>query len=185
MTRLWWVRHGPTHVRRMVGWTDVPADLSNTARLQALRTALPDAPVISSDLLRARQTAAVLDRPLLPESAALREFHFGDWENRAFDDIEDPALRRYFETPGAQRAPNGESWNDVTARVSAEVERLCAPHSDVILVAHMGPILTQWARATGLSPYETLSQKIVPLSITRIDWEDHTYQPVFVNHQPD
>ena len=32
MTRFWLVRHGPTHAKTMVGWTDLPADLS--ARLR-------------------------------------------------------------------------------------------------------------------------------------------------------
>ena len=54
---LWWVRHGPTHAKTMVGWTDLPADLSDRAQLDRLRAYLPDAPVVCSDLLRARQTA--------------------------------------------------------------------------------------------------------------------------------
>ena len=36
MTRLWWVRHGPTHAKAMVGWRDLPADLSDTAALARL-----------------------------------------------------------------------------------------------------------------------------------------------------
>lgn len=56
MTRLWLIRHGPTHAKGMVGWTDLPADLSDTAQIARLRAALPDAPVVSSDLLRAVQT---------------------------------------------------------------------------------------------------------------------------------
>ena len=33
---IWWVRHGPTHRKEMVGWSDVPADLSDTAALARL-----------------------------------------------------------------------------------------------------------------------------------------------------
>jgi alpha-ribazole phosphatase len=33
MTRFWLVRHGPTHAKAMVGWSDLPADLSDTAAL--------------------------------------------------------------------------------------------------------------------------------------------------------
>ena len=58
MSRVHWVRHGPTHAKTLVGWTDLPADLSNTAQLQRLSDHLPqDAVVISSDLIRAADTA--------------------------------------------------------------------------------------------------------------------------------
>lgn len=32
MTRIFWIRHGPTHANGMVGWSDLPADLSDSAR---------------------------------------------------------------------------------------------------------------------------------------------------------
>ena len=58
MTRLYLVRHGPTHLRAMVGWSDPPADLSDTAALARLSDYLPsEALVVSSDLLRAITTA--------------------------------------------------------------------------------------------------------------------------------
>ena len=61
MTRFWLVRHGPTHAKSMVGWTDLAADLSDTAALARLNAHLPpDAPVISSDLSRAITTADAL-----------------------------------------------------------------------------------------------------------------------------
>jgi len=54
MTRVYWVRHGPTHQTAFTGWRDVPADLSDTAALARLDAFLPgDAVVISSDLMRA------------------------------------------------------------------------------------------------------------------------------------
>ncbi|MGL6209472.1 MAG: histidine phosphatase family protein, partial [Paracoccaceae bacterium] len=58
MTRFFWVRHGPTHAKTMVGWTDLPADLSDTAALDRLKATLPQGAVtISSDLIRATATA--------------------------------------------------------------------------------------------------------------------------------
>ncbi|MGB3407012.1 MAG: histidine phosphatase family protein, partial [Jannaschia sp.] len=175
----------PTHARAMVGWTDLPADLSDVAALARLSDRLPDAPVISSDLIRATATADAVQgaRPRLPHDPALREFHYGRWENRAFDEIDSPELRSYFDTPGAQRAPGGESWNDVSARVSSAIARV-ATGSDLIVVAHMGVILTLWARACGVTPYKALGQKIDPLSLTRIDWDDGRLTAVSANHTP-
>ncbi|GIT91223.1 phosphoglycerate mutase [Jannaschia pagri] len=185
MTRLWLIRHGPTHAKRMVGWTDLPADLSDTAALARLSAALPQAPVVSSDLIRATATADAIQgtRPRLPHEQPLREFHYGDWENRAFDAIDSPELRSYFERPGAQRAPGGESWNDVSDRVYRALNRL-AHGRDLIVVAHMGVILTLWARAQGITPYQALGQKIDNLSLTRIDWTAGQMVAHRANHCP-
>ncbi len=60
MSRIWLVRHGPTHAKGMVGWTDLPADLSDGAALARLNAHLPQVPVISSDLTRAVATADAL-----------------------------------------------------------------------------------------------------------------------------
>ncbi|MBM2575754.1 histidine phosphatase family protein [Jannaschia sp. Os4] len=185
MTRLWLVRHGPTHARTLIGHTDRPADLSDAARLRRLSAALPHAPVVSSDLSRTRATAAAIagDRPRRPDEPALREFHYGDWEDRAFDTFDGPLSRAFFETPGDVRPPNGESWNDVAARAGAAVARL-SRGGDLILVVHFGVILTQWARATGHAPAEVLAQPVAPLSLTRIDVEDGVLHPVAVDRHP-
>ena len=182
MTRLWLIRHGPTHAKRMVGHVDLPADLSDTVALARLAAALPQAPVVSSDLIRATATADAIqdDRPRLPHERDLREFDYGDWDHRPFEEIEGPELRAYFDDPGHRRAPNGESWNDVSARVTAALDRL-ASGPDLIVVAHMGVILTQWARATGKRPYDALTQRIDNLSLTRIDLTASGPCAVFAN----
>ena len=184
MTRFWWVRHGPTHAVRMIGWTDLPADLSARTTIARLQTALPaHAPVVSSDLLRARQTADAIGgaRVRLPDQPAFRECHYGAWENRPFEAIDSPELRAFLDDPGVRKAPGGESWADVAHRVGAAVERLNARYDDVIVVAHMGAILTQWARAAGLSPRQALGQVIAPLSLTRIDAANAHHVAVMVN----
>jgi broad specificity phosphatase PhoE len=47
MSRIWLVRHGPTHAKGMVGWTDLPADLSDGAALARLNAHLPQARISS------------------------------------------------------------------------------------------------------------------------------------------
>lgn len=174
--RIWWVRHGPTHARVMLGWTDLPADLSDTAQLARLSAHLPDAPVISSDLIRATATADAIagPRPRLPADPALREIHFGRWDGRAFDEIEDsdrPRMMAFWDTPGSVAAPGGESWDDLCTRVRAVVDRLAATGApDIIAVAHMGTILSQVQRALDIPPYDAFSHMIDPLSVTRIDY---------------
>lgn len=188
MTRLWLIRHGPTHARTMVGWTDLPADLSDTGALSRLSAALPQAPVVSSDLIRAADTATAIqgDRPRLSNDPALREFNYGAWDNRQFDAIDCPELRSFFDAPGEQCAPGGESWNDVSRRVEAALDRTIRARdmTDLIVVAHMGVILTLWARSTGLKPFDALAQKIDNLSLTRIDLTPDGPVAISANHKP-
>ncbi len=61
----YWVRHGPTHAKAMIGWTDLPADLSDTAKLARLEAMLPTGgKVVSSDLSRFELAECYL-RPLV------------------------------------------------------------------------------------------------------------------------
>lgn len=171
----------------MVGRTDLAADLSDLARLSRLSEALPHAPIVSSDLRRAVDTAAAIrgGRLVLPPERALREFDYGDWDGRTFAEIDSPDLRAYFDDPGDRCAPNGESWNGVAARVEAVLDGLARDRGDLIVVAHMGVILTQWARATGLPPFRALAQRIDPLGLTRIDLRPGAAPvPIFANCHP-
>lgn len=190
-TTLWMVRHGPTHKKSMVGWSDVPADLSDQATLDWLHRELPQGPVISSDLIRAIDTASAIQgaRPRLAHDTALREIHFGDWELKRGDEVAEshPDLSMAFwDQPGDTSAPNGESWNELTTRVSGAVDRLIAAHSGghVIIVAHFGAILTQVARARGISPREAFAQKIDNLSLTELRHGPDGWSAPRVNHLP-
>ena len=90
MSTLWWVRHGPTHAKGMVGWSDIPADLSDTGALQRLSDFLPKTRRSFRRICSAPATADAIagTRTRLPDIADLREIHFGEWELRSFDEIE-------------------------------------------------------------------------------------------------
>lgn len=188
MSTLWLVRHGPTHAKAMIGWTDLPADLSDSAALARLANHLPHAPVISSDLSRAITTADAIqgNRPRLPHDSALREMHFGAWEARTWAEVNDetPApLRAFWEQPGDTAPPNGESWNALSTRVSTAIDRLLAEqHNGLIIVCHFGAILTQLQRALGVSTTEVFSHTIDNLSVTQITTTP--WAAVSINHSP-
>jgi len=190
MSRLYWVRHGPTHATGMVGWTDLPADLTDAARIARLSAHLPpDALVISSDLARARATADAIAGPRarLADDPDLREIHFGDWELQAFDSIPDQdRLRAFWDTPGDVRPPGGESWHDISARVERAVARLRADHPgrDIVAVAHMGTILTQVQAALGITAFEAFGHRIDTLSVTDLHWRGAGWRVGAVNHCP-
>jgi alpha-ribazole phosphatase len=187
MTRFWWVRHGPTHAKSFAGWRDIPADLSDQAALARLNAHLPqDATLVASDLIRASATADALanNRRRLPDDPALREFHFGQWDGLPFSEVSArwPQLsRQYWEEPGHVAPPDGESWLQAEARINKAVDALLPLGGDIILVAHFGAILTQYARAADLSPYEALAQPIDNLSVTCLCF-DGAWKVDHVNH---
>lgn len=190
MTRFWWVRHGPTHAKGMVGWSDLPADLSDAAQIARLAAYLPaKAAVISSDLIRASATAdaIVAGRTRLPHDAGLREINFGAWEMLPHAQIEaqDPELiRAFMEQPGDVRAPGGETWNEAAHRVSNAVDKLTRmQESEIVVVAHFGTILTQVQRALAIPAYDAFANRIDNLSVTRIRL-DRTWTIEQINHIP-
>jgi broad specificity phosphatase PhoE len=190
MTRDWyWVRHGPTHAKGMVGWTDLPADLSDRAAVARLARHLPGAAtVVSSDLSRAVATADAVQagRARLPHVPALREMHFGTWEMRTHTEIEAEDRDRIFafwDQPGDVAPPGGESWNALRARVDGWVDAHDRP-GPVIAVAHFGVILTQLQRALAVPAREAFSHKIDNLSVTHLRQSPHGWQVETINHLP-
>ncbi|THD76365.1 histidine phosphatase family protein [Thalassobius vesicularis] len=190
MSRFFWVRHGPTHAKGMVGWTDLPADLSDIGQLERLSAHLPDdALVVSSDLIRAADTATAIaaHRARLPHEPNLREINFGTWEmKRHFEIKEQDLARQYWERPGDTRPPQGESWNQVCTRVNGAVAQLLTAHPgrDIIAVAHFGVILTQVQRALGLAASEAFSHRIDNLSVTELRLKDGQWAADRINHLP-
>jgi len=191
MTRFWWVRHGPTHAKTMVGWSDLPADLSDHAALARLADYLPpDAIIISSDLIRAAATADAVqrDRLRLPHDRMLREMHFGDWELRSHDQIEAESpdlIRAFWDRPGDVRPPGGESWNEINARIWAATDRLIGAYAgrNIVIVAHFGAILSALQRADNLTPEQAFSHRIDPFSITEMSLGADGWRLGRVNHK--
>jgi broad specificity phosphatase PhoE len=169
------VRHAPTGLKTAVGWGDPPARLDDAAALDRLKAALPEAPVVSSDLARARATADRIAgaRRRLPDAPALRELNFGEWEGLDFDAIArrwPRQSRDFFARPGPTPAPGGESFDQLRDRVAGAVATLGGEEGDLIAVAHAGAIQAALAIAGDLSPAQALRFVIAPLSVTRLSW---------------
>jgi len=192
MTHVWMVRHGPTHEKSFVGWRDVPADLSDAELIARVDAYLPeDAEIIASDLQRASQTADALSsrRNRLPDDPALREFDFGEWDGLHFSEVaaRDPDLsRRFWEEPGDLAPPGGESWNKVATRVNAVIDTLQSHYQgqDLIIVAHIGVIMTQIQRATDGDAYAAMGHQVDNLSTTDMRWTGQRWEIGKINHLP-
>ena len=190
MTRFWWVRHGPTHAKTMVGWSDLPADLSDHSAIARLSAYLPqDAVIVSSDLIRAVTTADAVqeNRLRLPHDPTLRELHFGDWELRSHTQIEAETpdlIRVFWDKPGEVRPPRGESWNDINARIWSATDRLITAYigRNIIVVAHFGAILSALQRAEDLTPEQAFSHRIDNFSVTEMGHTSAGWQIGKINH---
>ena len=139
----------------------------------------------------AADTASAIQgtRQRLPHHADLREINFGTWELRPFAEIEaeDPELCfAYWDNPGEARPPNGESWNEVRARVDRVVDTLIAAHTgcDLVLVAHFGVILTQVQRALDVDAQHAFGHRIDNLSVTEITRHNDGWTVGRINHRP-
>ncbi len=148
--RLYLVRHGQTDwnvQKRAQGHTDRPLDEIGVQQAKRVGKAFLDLPVqriLTSDLLRATQTAEeVARRVKLPVevTANLRERGFGEWEGQNFAEI---AIRFGFEADfrGVSRnevtPPGGESFVEVWQRLETVVKDVRNRNEDTAIVAHGG-----------------------------------------------
>jgi broad specificity phosphatase PhoE len=192
LTHFWWVRHGPTHEKAFVGWRDVPADLSDAGLVSRVSNYLPkDAVVISSDLIRAKATANAIagERNQLKPDPRLREFNFGDWDGLTFEEVsrrDDELSRKYWERPGDVKPPNGESLNEVANRVNACVEDLTSRFQGqhIVVVAHIGVIMTQIQKVSGGDAYRAMGHQIDNLSTTDLRYDRANWYQGVINHIP-
>ena len=104
----------------------------------------------------------------------LAEQDFGDWQGLAWDELRaagKPDYDAFWEDPGNNPPPGGESLAQVIARVSAVIERLTAEHAgrDIVAVTHGGTIRSALALAFDLEPVRAIGFLVDNLSLTRID----------------
>lgn len=146
------LRHGearPDMVRRYIGWTDVPLNENGRRQANWWRRKLSDIPfsrVISSDLVRTRETARIIGEgrncPVerFPE---LREINLGSWEGLPMAEVRRLNPGEYVqrgENPASYRPEGGESFADLQKRVVAVFDRITAGAAggNILLAGHAG-----------------------------------------------
>ncbi len=156
MTRLVFIRHGPTLWNaegRIQGRTDVA--LSAEGVIEVGRWRLPEDfhtyRWFASPLLRAVQTARLLGAPDLVFDPALGEMRWGVWEGRRLDEIraEDPSGTADVEARGLDfSTPGGESPRQVQMRLAPFLGARAGASVPAIVVTHKGVIRALYAQAT-------------------------------------
>ena len=184
-TRLTLVRHGETdsnRSHRFQGQLDVP--LNDTGLRQAERLAERLAgerfdAVVTSDLMRVRQTAA----PLLARLGALaevdpvwREQGFGLFEGLTAEEVmaRYGALWQQWLRQDADFAlPGGESVRAFSARVTGALDALAARHPGqrVLVVTHGGVLDMLWRRVQGQPLSSARACAIPNAGLNRLSWQ--------------
>ncbi len=177
MLELWLICHGETPWNsegRALGQGDPPLSEFGIQQAELLAERLANVPfneVYASDLTRARYTA----RLALPAAEVrleprLREVDFGAWEGKHWDKLtgEDArALQAWRKDPYRERAPGGESYEDVLARTSAWLAEL--PTSGrVAAFTHGGAIRALLYSFTGLPEGAAWRFAVQTGSLTRV-----------------
>ncbi len=188
MTELLIIRHGETdwnRQQRFQGQTDVPlnaAGLAQARRLGARLAGEPYEAFFTSDLGRARETAAPLASAWGKVPVALRnlrEQHFGLLEGLDVPTIKlhhAELWQRWLEQRGDFAPPGGESLFEFHARVLAAVRQLAqdAAGRRVAVVTHGGVLDMLWRTVHGLPVSGLRTCEIPNTGINRLRWVNGT-----------
>jgi len=176
------VRHGESTgnaSRRLVGRLDLPLTERGEREATALHGVLGDvARVVSSPLVRARQTAAALAPGLTVEvDDRWIEMDYGEHDGEVLADVPLDVWRRWRSDPQFAAA-GGESLDAVVERVAAACEELFVgpdgeARSDdrhVVVVSHVTPIKAAVVWALGAGPAAVWRLYLATGSVTRLGW---------------
>lgn len=191
------IRHGQTQMTAAGEYSgsSVPGPgLNATGRVEAAqaadmvarlgRTVWTDIPrpseLIASPMVRTQETATAVSRRtglVICTEPAFAEVDFGEWEGRTASDIGQSQREELvaWHTSGTQRAPGGESVQDVGNRVDQSLAALAAAGSARTSVVAAHTIVIRAAVGQALqAPVHTWNQlRIVPGSITILRrWPD-------------
>jgi broad specificity phosphatase PhoE len=166
------VRHGRTQANaegRLQGRRDLPLDEQGTRQAAAVGKALGrvDA-VITSPLLRARQTAAYIDGPLSVDERWI-ELDYGTLEGVPTRDLPRELWEKW-RADVTYEPGGGESILTLMGRVTLALDELAAQAEDrtVVVVTHVSPIKAALAWTLGAPPELAWRSHLDQAAITRI-----------------
>ena len=147
-------RHGRTPANaagQLLGRRDPELDDLGRDQAAAIAMAVPrGARVISSPLLRCRQTADAIDAGHETDERLL-EIHYGELEGTPVKDVA-PETWANWREDNSWAPPGGESHDQLAARVWELLDELAAEAAerDVVLVSHVSPIKAAAAWGLGV-----------------------------------
>jgi probable phosphoglycerate mutase len=167
--RLVLVRHGQSTFNasgHLQGQTDTELSEQGRAEAEALRPFLPRfEQVVTSDLRRASETAALLGHPDARRDPRWREIDLGAWAGRPLADFPDEQAGAW--RGGALHADDGESWPAFVARVGEGIDALTAAGGDWLVICHGGAIRAALTHVTGADPQTVLGPPNTSVTVLR------------------
>lgn len=150
MTTILLVRHGQTNSNidgYYMGWSNEDLNQEGYSQARKLAAWLSDMPIdaiYSSPLKRAYNTALIIAEPHKLKTEVVQdliEMKFGDWESLHINEITRgwPELWKQWRIdPTDVAVPNGESFQQVVARVTRAFEKIAADNEDktVLIATH-------------------------------------------------
>lgn len=145
------LRHGLTSENKKgayIGWTNASLSDEGKKVLCKQKPEMPEADaVISSDLLRCRETVDIL-YPTVPVTydESFRELHFGGWEGKTYEQLKgERRYREWLNDPEAISPPEGEGIPAFSLRLNEGWRRCMKIFADpdvshIVIVTHGGPI---------------------------------------------
>lgn len=158
---LYLVRHTQTILPPGVcyGQTDIPVAKSFEKETEIIRTKLTNTPFthcFSSPLERCRKLANELAGNLpIQTDRRLMEMHFGKWEMRLWEDLQEEDEAKYWFNNFIHRpCPAGESYEQLLGRIQqfANDLRLLPKKAEVLIVTHAGCIRAFLCLLAGFQP---------------------------------
>ncbi len=177
------LRHGQTSMsvqKRYAGRSDVPLTEVGVQQAAAAAKRLASAGlgvIVTSPLLRAaataREVAAVTGAAVVTDDG-FRETDFGAWEGLTFAEVRErwpSEVTTWLADPDAA-PPGGESFTDVSTRVTAALHRVLADRDGhrVLIVSHVTPIKTLVAAALLAPPAALFRMHLDLAALCEIDW---------------
>ncbi|MFZ0189548.1 MAG: histidine phosphatase family protein [Streptosporangiaceae bacterium] len=177
------LRHGQTPMsvqKRYAGRTDAPLTEVGAQQAAAAAKRLASAGlgvIVTSPLLRTVQTAqavAAVTGAAVVTDDGFRETDFGAWEGLTFAEVRErwPAeISAWLADPDVA-PPGGESFTDVSARVTEALDRVLAARAGqtVLIVSHVTPIKMLVTAALLAPPAALYRMHLDVAALCEIDW---------------
>jgi broad specificity phosphatase PhoE len=165
------VRHGQTEWNArglLLGRKDPELDPVGRTQAAALARVLEADRVVTSPLLRARQTAEAFARPTTVDERWI-EIDYGALDGTPLADVP-AALWMEWQDDVCFRPEGGESLVELGARVDAACDDLRdeASERDVVVVSHVSPVKAAAGWALGMGCEIAWRTFVAPASITRV-----------------
>ncbi len=177
------LRHGQTPMsvqKRYAGRSDPPLTDTGVQQAAAAAKRLASAGfgvIVTSPLLRtvqtAQQVAAVTGAAVVTDDG-FRETDFGAWDGLTFTEVRErwpDEVTAWLADPEVA-PPGGESFTDVSARVTAALNRVLAAQAGqtVLIVSHVTPIKTLVTAALLAPPAALYRMHLDIAALSEIDW---------------